>query len=99
MRDYDDAADRARPGTLAGISAEPSHRAKVRRMVGNGGLGVAGVSFKLSARSIYPWDGPEAALIRSIIAELPRPMRPLPGHFGETSYPQGAARHGRLAAE
>jgi hypothetical protein len=84
MCDYDDAADCAHSGMLAGISAERSHRAKVRRMLGNGGLGVAGVSFKLSARSIYPWDGPEAALIRSMIAESLRPARPLPGHFDKT---------------
>ena len=99
MRDFDDAPDRACAGTPAGVSAERSHRAKVRRMVGNGGLGVAGVSFKLSASSIYPWDGPEAALIRSMIAESLRPMRPLPGHFDKTKPTANAARHGKLAAE
>ena len=51
---------------------------------GNGGLGAAGVSFKLSASSIYPWDGPEAALIRSMIAESLRPTRSLSGHFDKT---------------
>ncbi len=83
-RDYDDAPDRAHSGILAGISAKRSQQAKVRRMVGNGGFGAAGVSFKLSASSIYPWDGPEAALIRSMIAESLRPTRPLPGHFDKT---------------
>jgi hypothetical protein len=84
MRDFDDAPDRACPGTLAGMLAERSHRAKARGMLGSCGLGVAGVSFKLSARSIYPWDGPEAALIRSMIAESLRPPRPLPGLFDKT---------------
>ena len=84
MRDFDDASDRASTGTLAGISAERSQRAKVRSSLGNGGFGAAGVSFKLSASSIYPWDGPEAALIRSMIAKSLRPTRPLPGHFDKT---------------
>ncbi len=99
MRDFDDASDRACPGTLAGISAERSHRTKVRRMVGNGGLGAASVSFKLSASSIYPWDGPEAALIRSMIAELLRSTRPLPGHFDKTKPTAKAARVTECAAK
>ena len=84
MCDYDDAPIGACPDTLAGISAERSQRAKVRSSLGNGGFGAAGVSFKLSASSIYPWDGPEAALIRSMIAESLRPTRPLPVRFAET---------------
>ena len=85
MRDFDDASDRASTGMLAGISAEASQRAHRRSSsLSSGGLGAAGVSFELSAKSIYPWDGPEAALIRSMIAESLRPPRSLPGHFDKT---------------
>ena len=65
MCDYDDASDNAHSGTPAGISAKRSHQAKMRRMSGNGGLGLAGASFKLSS---YAWAGPEAAWIRSLMA-------------------------------
>ena len=65
MRDFDDAPDRACPGMPAGVSAERSHRAKVRRMAGNGASALP--ACPSSSRSIYPWAGPEAALIRSLI--------------------------------
>ena len=64
MCDYADASDGAHSGTPAGISAKRSHQAKMRRMAGSGGLGLAGVSFKLSS---YAWAGPEAAWVRSLI--------------------------------
>ena len=84
MCDYDDASYRRLPGHAGrhfggtkppGESAQDGGQRRPRhcRRV-----------LQAFRQSIYAWDGPEAALIRSMIAESLRPTRPLPVRFAET---------------